>query len=142
MQIVSSISHPLGVLNLTHRNGHSADEISTLKAGEHYNIQLDLDVAGYTVHAGHQLRLALSQSYWPYGIWPPPSTPILQLHFVSPPVFTLPLRKRGEDINNNDELFNDLGQPVVNPHALPVKEIRTPSFQRSVLYESNILVII
>ncbi|CAB4014350.1 family hydrolase [Paramuricea clavata] len=127
----------IGILNLTHRNGHSADEISALKAGEHYNIQLDLDVAGYTVHAGHQLRLALSQSYWPNSIWPPPSTPVLQLHFVSPPVFTLPLRKRGVDINNNDELFNDLGQPVVNPHALSVKEIRTPSLQRYTTHDTQ-----
>ena len=90
---------------------------------------------GYTVHAGHQLRLALSQSYWPYGIWPPPSIPILKLHFISPhaPVFTLPIRKRGEDLNSNDKSLRDLRKLVVKQHALPLKEIRKPSLQRSVL---------
>jgi predicted acyl esterase len=91
-----------------------------------------MDVAGYTVHAGHQLRLALSQSYWPYGIWPPPSIPILQLHFISPdtPVITLPIRKRSEDINITDKSFGDLEKTVEKQHTLTVKEIRKPSLQR------------
>ncbi len=131
VEIIISIFRLVGVLNLTHRNGHSVNEISSLKPGERYIVQLDLDVAGYTVHAGHQLRLALSQSYWPYCIWPPPYIPILQLHFTSPPVFTLPLRQRSEDIKIKDQSFGDLGQPVVKQHALAVREIRKPSFERS-----------
>lgn len=137
-QTVTSTNHHLvGVLNLTHRNGHSVDQISSLNLGERYRVQLDFNVVGYTVLAGHQLRVALSQSYWPWGIWPPPSTSTLQLHFASPPVLALPLRQRGEDINSKDAEFSDLGRPVVNPHKLPVKEIRKSSIQRSVVRMLN-----
>ena len=129
------MSSLLGVLNLTHRNGHSVDEISSLNPGEHYVIQLDLDVAGYTIHAGHQLRLALSQSHWPYSIWPSPVTPILKLHLASPPVLALPLRKRDKDaIFKDSELCNkNLGNPVEKPQTILFREIRKPSFERQVL---------
>ena len=120
------------MLNLTHRDGHAMNDIKPLNPGERCVIQINLDTIGYTVRADHQLRLALSQSYWPYCIWPPPSTPIVQLHFVSPPVLELPLRQRSKDIDLRDELSDKLGQPAVNTHALPVKELRNPSFQRSV----------
>ncbi|XP_028402708.1 uncharacterized protein LOC114525526 [Dendronephthya gigantea] len=124
-----------GVLNLTHRYGHTMNDIKPLNPGERYVIEMNLDTIGYTVRPGHQLRLALSQSYWPYCIWPPPSTPILQLHFISPPVLALPLRQRSKDIDLRDELFSNLGQPIVNTHALPVKELRKPSFQRHITHD-------
>ena len=118
-----------GVLNLTHLDGHSADLVEDLKPGERYTVQLVLDAAGYTVLEGHTMRLALSQSYWPSLIWPPPYTPVLLLHFTSTPVLTLPIRNDGKVLKEKDEALRDLGDPVFAP-PLPTKELRKPSNER------------
>ncbi|MEY8839154.1 CocE/NonD family hydrolase, partial [Cribrihabitans sp. XS_ASV171] len=56
-----------GVLNLTHRDGHA--EPRPMPAGQPVPVEVQLNVIGQTVPAGHRLRLQLSQAYWPL-IWP------------------------------------------------------------------------
>ncbi len=58
-----------GVLNLSHRD--SASDPAPLPVGEPVDIKLRLDHIAYRVPAGHQLRVAISNAYWPL-IWPAP----------------------------------------------------------------------
>jgi putative CocE/NonD family hydrolase len=58
-----------GVLNLCHRDGHTVAQ--PLIPGEKYEVSLDLDQMAYRVPAGHQVRVAISPTYWPL-LWPSP----------------------------------------------------------------------
>jgi putative CocE/NonD family hydrolase len=83
-----------GALNLTHRDGHAAPE--PLVPGERYGVEVDLDVLGQVVPAGHRLRLAVSTTMWPL-VWPSPETVELKL-FTGPGSFLeLPVRATDED---------------------------------------------
>jgi putative CocE/NonD family hydrolase len=66
----------VGVLNLTHRNGHAAPE--ALPVGEDVRVRVDMDDCAYTVPKGHRLRLSLSNAYWPL-IWPSPEKTVLDV---------------------------------------------------------------
>ena len=61
------ISH--GVLNLTHRDGHTPDDVTALEPGKKYHVKVQLDALAVTIPKGHRLRLAVSPSYWPW-VWP------------------------------------------------------------------------
>ena len=52
-----------GVLNLCHRDGHTAPQ--AVVPGDFMDITLALDETGYRLASGHRLRLALSTAYWP-----------------------------------------------------------------------------
>lgn len=65
-----------GMLDLQFREGF--DKAKPLTPGALFDVELTLDQAGYTVAAGHQLRLAISASYWPF-IWPSAGPVTLQL---------------------------------------------------------------
>jgi predicted acyl esterase len=56
-----------GVLNLTHRDSHAAPDAPAHR--QPVDATLQLNVIGQRLPAGHRLRLALSQAYWPI-IWP------------------------------------------------------------------------
>lgn len=58
-----------GVLNLTHRSSHEAPR--ALIPGKAYSVELALNHIAYQIPKGHQLRLAISNAYWPL-IWPSP----------------------------------------------------------------------
>ncbi|MGM0594283.1 MAG: CocE/NonD family hydrolase [Pseudomonadota bacterium] len=58
-----------GLLNLTHRNGSEQPE--PLEPGRRYRVAVKLNDIGYSLPAGHRLRIALSTSYWPLA-WPAP----------------------------------------------------------------------
>ena len=64
-----SLRVSFGVLNLTHRDSHETP--SPLVAGQRYRVRIQLNDAGAAFPAGHQIRLALSTSYWPM-VWPAP----------------------------------------------------------------------
>ncbi len=65
-----------GVLNLSHRD--SAAEPTPLPIDQPVEIGLRLDHIAYRVPAGHQLRVAISNTYWPL-IWPAPHRACLTL---------------------------------------------------------------
>ncbi len=56
-----------GFLNLRLREG--PERAIPLLPGKVYDVELDLDHCGYSIPAGHRLRLAISASYWPF-VWP------------------------------------------------------------------------
>ncbi len=65
-----------GVLNLSHRESHTAP--SPLTPGAPFEITLALDHIAWRLPAGHHLRLAISNAYWPL-IWPAPAPGTLTL---------------------------------------------------------------
>ena len=58
-----------GVLNLTHRSGHTAPE--PLEPGVPTAIEIELEATSWIFEPGHRVRLALAGSDWP-NTWPPP----------------------------------------------------------------------
>lgn len=58
-----------GMLNLCHRD--SMEHPAPMVPGQPVEVTVTLDMAGYRVAAGHRLRVALSNSYWPF-LWPSP----------------------------------------------------------------------
>jgi putative CocE/NonD family hydrolase len=66
----------MGLFNLAHRNGHDAPQ--PLVAGEEVGISFDLDQIAYRLPAGHRLRVAISNAYWPF-VWPSPQAGALTL---------------------------------------------------------------
>lgn len=64
-------------LNLTHRDSHAIPEL--LVPGQRYEAEIALNECAHHLRAGHQLRLALSTSYWPL-VWPAPEAAEVTLH--------------------------------------------------------------
>ena len=60
-----------GLLNLCYSESKSKPQ--ELVAGKSYTVKISLNHTGYVVPVGHQLRLAVSTSYWPMA-WPTPYT--------------------------------------------------------------------
>jgi predicted acyl esterase len=75
-----------GVLNLTHRNSHEFPQ--AMVPGETVTARVVLDQCAYRVPAGHRLRIAVSNAYWPI-IWPSPEAVRLEL---SAATLLVPLR--------------------------------------------------
>jgi putative CocE/NonD family hydrolase len=65
-----------GVLNLSHRNGFNVPD--PLPVGEELEIEVPLDHIAYRVPAGHRLRVAVSNAYWPL-LWPMPEAGTLSV---------------------------------------------------------------
>ena len=66
-----------GLLNLTHRDGHTDPQ--PLTPGEVYQVRVQLKAAGYRFLAGHRLRLSVASASWPI-IWPSPYPAQNNLH--------------------------------------------------------------
>jgi putative CocE/NonD family hydrolase len=75
-----------GVLNLRHRHGHEVFE--DVPVGQSFDVILTLDQCAYELPEGHQLRLALSSSYWPF-VWPETESATLT---VNEGTLSLPVR--------------------------------------------------
>jgi predicted acyl esterase len=75
-----------GLLNLTHRKSHEFPE--ALPAGQAVQATVILDQCAYRVPAGHRLRVAASNAYWP-AIWPSPQAARLTLSLAT---LSLPVR--------------------------------------------------
>ena len=65
-----------GVLNLTHRESNETPE--AMVPGKTYRIEVALNHIAYRLPKGHQLRLSISNAYWPL-IWPSPFKDTLYL---------------------------------------------------------------
>jgi len=65
-----------GMLNLCHRDGMRAP--TPMVPGETVEVTVPIDMAGYRLAAGHRLRVAISNSYWPF-VWPSPAAGRLAL---------------------------------------------------------------
>ncbi len=71
---VSRITY--GVLNLTHRD--SSENPQAMPVNTAVTLHLKLDQIAYELPAGHRLRIAVSNAYWPL-IWPAPGKTALTL---------------------------------------------------------------
>jgi uncharacterized protein len=80
-----------GMLNLCHRDG--AAEPLPMVPGAVMTVAFDLDQMAYRLAPGHRLRLALSNSYWPF-VWPSPEAGTLTL---TGGALDLPLHHGGQD---------------------------------------------
>jgi uncharacterized protein len=72
----SSVRIAHGMLNLCHRD--SRESPAPMVPGQMVDIAFDIDQMAYRLDAGHRLRLALSNSYWPF-VWPSPEAGRLSL---------------------------------------------------------------
>ncbi len=59
----------VGLLNLTHRDGHG--EPAALVPGERYVVEVELDDIAHSFAAGHRVGVSVSTVYWPIA-WPSP----------------------------------------------------------------------
>ncbi len=66
-----------GLLNLTHRDSHTAPV--ALRPGEPVDVAIPLGFIAQRLKAGERLRLAISEGLWPL-VWPSPDSPTLTLH--------------------------------------------------------------
>ena len=72
----SSARVSFGLLNLTHRDGHENPE--PLIPGEAVTVEIELNAIAHRFSAGHVIRLALSNVYWPMT-WPAPEVATLEI---------------------------------------------------------------
>jgi uncharacterized protein len=66
-----------GVLNLSRRDGH--DRTVTMPVSEPVDVRVSMQSTGYAVPAGHRIRLAVTNAYWPL-VWPSPEAGVLTVH--------------------------------------------------------------
>ncbi len=88
-----------GVLNLTHRDSHETPE--ALVPGKAYPVEVAFNHIAYRLPEGHQLRLSISNAYWPL-IWPSPFKDTLSIE-LSKCHLSLPC-STSLDENNNPAL--------------------------------------
>ncbi|WP_236019184.1 CocE/NonD family hydrolase [Fuscibacter oryzae] len=65
----SSVRIAHGMVNLCHRDSREAPQ--PMMPGAEVEVAFDIDQMAYRLAPGHRLRLALSNSYWPF-VWPSP----------------------------------------------------------------------
>ena len=72
----ASLRVSYALLNLAHRGGHDAP--APLNPGEPVIVDLALNDVAHSFPAGHRIRIALSNAYWPIA-WPSPASATLRL---------------------------------------------------------------
>jgi putative CocE/NonD family hydrolase len=82
-----------GLLNLTHRDSHADPQ--PLVPGKRTRVAVTLNDVGQVFPAGHQLRLAISTSYWPLA-WLPPEPTTLTI-YPDACCLRLPVRPRRDE---------------------------------------------
>jgi predicted acyl esterase len=66
-----------GLLNLSRREGH--DRSVPMPVGQPIKVRIPLQSTAYALPAGHRIRLAVSNTYWPMA-WPSPESTTLTVH--------------------------------------------------------------
>jgi putative CocE/NonD family hydrolase len=82
-----------GLLNLSRREGH--DRSVPMPVGDPMLVRVPLQSTAYAVPAGHRIRLAISNTYWPMA-WPSPEPVTLTVHCGPRSVLSLPQRLSAE----------------------------------------------
>jgi len=73
----SSLRVSYGLLNLTHRESH--EDPAPLEPGRRYAVKVKLNDIAHAFPAGHRIRIAISNAYWPIA-WPSPEPVTVTLH--------------------------------------------------------------
>ena len=84
-----------GLLNLSRRAGH--DRTEPMPLNERVLVRVPLQSTAYAIPAGHRIRLAVSNTYWPMA-WPSPEPSTLSVVCGSRSVLSLP-RRRGSELD-------------------------------------------
>jgi putative CocE/NonD family hydrolase len=79
-----------GLLNLARREGH--DRSIPMPLNKRVLVSVPLQSTAYAIPAGHRLRLAISNAYWPMA-WPSPESSTLTVVCGSRSVLSLPRRR-------------------------------------------------
>jgi uncharacterized protein len=124
----SSALVTLGVLNLTHRDGHA--EPRALVPGEPVEVRVPLTAIAHAFPAGHRVRLALAPCYWPW-VWPAPSGLELRVRCAGA-ALSLPVREPSAD----DDGLAPFPPPESAP-ALAVEELAPVAVRRSARREAG-----
>jgi putative CocE/NonD family hydrolase len=82
-----------GLLNLSRREGHDRSVPMPLK--QPVLVRVALQSTAYAIPAGHRIRLAVSNTYWPMA-WPSPEPTTLTVICGSRSVLSLPRRRPSE----------------------------------------------
>jgi putative CocE/NonD family hydrolase len=82
-----------GLLNLSRREGH--DRTAPMPINEPVLARVPLQSAAYAIPAGHRIRLAVSNTYWPMA-WPSPQPCTLTVHCGPRSALSLPRRRASE----------------------------------------------
>jgi uncharacterized protein len=78
-----------GLLNLARREGHA--RTVPMPLNEPVLVRIPLQSTAYAIPAGHRIRLAVSNTYWPMA-WPSPEASTLTVHCGGSSVLSLPRR--------------------------------------------------
>jgi hypothetical protein len=78
-----------GVLNLSRREGH--DRSVPMPVAEPVDVRVPMQSTGYAIPAGHRIRLAVTNAYWPL-VWPSPEARVLTVHCDGDSALSLPTR--------------------------------------------------
>lgn len=105
-----------GVLNLSHRG--SASDPQPMPVGDVQEVEVMLDHAGYTVPAGHRIRVSVSTAYWPL-IWPAPQ--VVQLTITKG---SLALPHPSQSMGNPTFAPPDAAEPWKTESLRPENHIR------------------
>ncbi|MDX1498729.1 MAG: CocE/NonD family hydrolase [Woeseiaceae bacterium] len=117
----TSLRVTYGVLNLCHRDGHSAPE--ALEPRRRYDISLQLNDIAHAFPAGHRIRVAVSTAYWPI-VWP--STTNCCLRVLSEGSrLELPVRAPSD----SDAMLRAFDAPAMAAQP-PIKRVRHHQFSR------------
>ena len=127
-----------GLLNLTHRDSDEHPE--PLVPGRTYKVEIPLNGVAQAFPAGHQIRLALSTSYWPLA-WPPPEPVGMDVHLHGC-TLTLPVRPpRDEDAAlrrfDEPETAPPLESAMIEPPRQAWRVVRDLETDRSTLEVVN-----
>lgn len=98
-----------GLLNLTHRNGH--EEPEALAVGERCRARVHLNGCAQKFPAGHRIRVAISNSYWPLA-WPSPRPGKLTV-YSGLSRLSLPVRAKDEPDNIKEPFEEPEGTPPI-----------------------------
>ncbi len=124
----SSALVTLGVLNLTHRDGHA--EPRALVPGEPVTVRVPLTAIAHSFPAGHRVRLALAPCYWPW-VWPSPGPLELRVRCDAASSLSLPVREpRPEDSALAPLPEPESAEPLAIEQLAPV-EVRRASRRES-----------
>jgi putative CocE/NonD family hydrolase len=103
----SATSVARGFLNLTHRKSREAP--APLNPGTRYRVEIPLTGTAYAFPAGHRIRLAISNAYWPI-VWPSPESVSLSV-FTGGSHLVLPVRQAAADLGELPPLLEPVSAP-------------------------------
>ena len=118
-----------GLLNLTHREGHTHPQ--PLEPGKTYQITVQLNVTAYRLAVGHRWRLAISPTYWPHA-WPSPVAVRLTVYTGEGSKLILPVRPP----NPADETLTSFEIPEGAP-LLEFESLRPEDATRTFTYDET-----